>query len=179
MVKLSQIKECNSRIDDASSPRVAVFIGGTAGIGKITLDALTELGKDLKVYIIGRKESEGSFRSSMEELFQANPKVNLIWIEGEVSLLSEVKRICDHIKALETKIDLLFLTTGYTPFTGRMSSEPFSQLHRTLTQQRHIRGPRYQPLLELLRPHLRHQEPTSFPPSLRKRTRHQRSCCWC
>lgn len=122
MVKISLIRECNNKIDESSAPRVAVFVGGTAGIGRITLARLVGLGTSLKAYVVGRKQSEQSFRPVIEELQQGNPKATVIWVEGEVSLLSEVKRICDRIRTLESSIDLLFMTPGYAPFAGRMST---------------------------------------------------------
>lgn len=121
MVNISLIRQSNGQIDELSAPNVAVFVGGTSGIGKITLAELAGLETKLKVYVIGRKETEASFKSFLQKLRQANSKADIIWVEGRVSLLSDVKRICDKIKTLESKIDLLFLTTGYPPFSGRSS----------------------------------------------------------
>jgi NAD(P)-dependent dehydrogenase (short-subunit alcohol dehydrogenase family) len=122
MVNLSSIKLSNSRVDETSIPRVAVFVGGTDGIGKLALAGLARLGLSFKAYVIGRKEKETSFRSVIEELHQVNPVASVIWIEGEVSLLSEVKRVCDYIRTLETEVDLLFMTPGFAPFAGRQST---------------------------------------------------------
>ncbi|KAF2831568.1 hypothetical protein CC86DRAFT_140909 [Ophiobolus disseminans] len=122
MVKISLIKQSNEQVDESSAPHVAVFVGGTAGIGKITLSKIASLGTNFKAYIIGRKSSEHSFRPVIEDLHKANPNAKLIWVEGEASLLSEVKIICDHIKTLESSIDLLFMTPGYAPFNGRMNT---------------------------------------------------------
>jgi NAD(P)-dependent dehydrogenase (short-subunit alcohol dehydrogenase family) len=127
MVKFSLIKKSNSQIDGASAPRVAVFVGGTSGVGKLTLGAIAKLGTTFKAYVVGRKESEASFKPFAESLHEANPNAEIVWIEGQVSLLSEAKRVCDHIKTLESSIDLLFMTTGYVPFGGRQS-ESFSPL---------------------------------------------------
>lgn len=124
MVNLSSIRQSNSQIDASSAPRIAVFVGGTAGIGKITLEAVAKLGTVCTIYVIGRKESEQSLKPFLDELHKANPNSRLIWVEGQVSLLSEVKRICNYIKKVETKIDLLFLTPGWAPFAGRESRTP-------------------------------------------------------
>jgi NAD(P)-dependent dehydrogenase (short-subunit alcohol dehydrogenase family) len=121
MVKLTLIRANNAQIDETSAPRVAVFVGGTSGIGKLTLGAIAKLGTNFKAYVVGRKESKAVFETFAESLRLANPNVDIIWIEGQVSLLSEVKRICDHIKTLESSIDLLFMTTGYAPLGGRQS----------------------------------------------------------
>ena len=126
MVNIACIRESNNHIDESSAPRVAVFVGGTAGIGKITIAEIAGLGTSFKAYVIVRKVSADSIKPFFEQLRQANPNANVIMIEGEISLLSEVKRVCDYIKTLETHIDLLFMTTGYAPFGGRQSitSEP-------------------------------------------------------
>jgi NAD(P)-dependent dehydrogenase (short-subunit alcohol dehydrogenase family) len=119
MVKLSQIRASNTQNASSSAPRIALFVGGTSGIGKITLAEIAKLGTDFKAYVIGRKQSERAFKIFSEELPET---ANIVWVEGEASLLSDVKRICDHIKTLESSIDLLFLTTGYAPFGGREST---------------------------------------------------------
>ena len=113
MVRISQIKENNAQIDEKSAPRVAVFVGGTSGIGKLTLNAITRLGTRFKAYVIGRQESEAAFKPFIEELHLANANASIIWVEGQISLLSEVQRVCDRIKRLEGSIDLLFMTAGY------------------------------------------------------------------
>jgi NAD(P)-dependent dehydrogenase (short-subunit alcohol dehydrogenase family) len=121
MVKLSMIRHSNAHIDETSAPRVAVFVGGTAGIGKLTLDALVRPGTKSKAYVVGRKESEQAFKPFAQSLREANPNADIVWIEGQVTLLSEAKRVCDYIRTLESSIDLLFMTTGYAPFGGRES----------------------------------------------------------
>jgi NAD(P)-dependent dehydrogenase (short-subunit alcohol dehydrogenase family) len=121
MVNLTQIRASNAQIDEASAPRVAIFVGGTSGIGKLTLGAIAKLGTNFKAYVVGRKESKAAFETFAESLRLANTNADIVWIEGQVSLLFEVKRICDHIKTLESSIDLLFMTTGYAPLGGRQS----------------------------------------------------------
>ncbi|KAF2110244.1 hypothetical protein BDV96DRAFT_668779 [Lophiotrema nucula] len=93
MVNLSLIKQSNSRIDESSAPRVAVFVGGTAGIGMLTLAEIAGLKIGFKAYAVGRKESEQSFKNFLGELHQAHTNANVVWVEGQVSLLSEVKRV--------------------------------------------------------------------------------------
>lgn len=138
MVRISQIKENNAQIDEKSAPRVAVFVGGTSGIGKLTLNAITRLGTRFKAYVIGRQESEAAFKPFIEELHLANANANIIWVEGQISLLSEVQRICDHIKRLESSIDLLFMTAGYVNFSGRHSTLLLSILPLAMMSRRLI-----------------------------------------
>jgi NAD(P)-dependent dehydrogenase (short-subunit alcohol dehydrogenase family) len=119
MVNLPQVKESNGLISATTAPRVAVFVGGTAGIGKATVASLAKLKTPLKAYVIGRKSSKDASRAFIAELQQTNPDADVVFLEGEVSLLAEVKRICDYIKTIESSVDLLFMTTGYAPFVGR------------------------------------------------------------
>ncbi|CAI9633271.1 hypothetical protein GT037_009670 [Alternaria burnsii] len=132
MVHISQIKENNAQIDEKSAPRVAVFVGGTSGIGKLTLNAMTRLGTHFKAYVIGRQESEAAFKPFIEELHLANTNASIIWVEGQISLLSEVQRICDYIKKFESSIDLLFMTAGYVNFSGRRNTSEGLEISHAL-----------------------------------------------
>ena len=119
MVSYKDIQASNALINDATAPRVAVFVGGTSGIGKLTVRALVATGASVRIYLVGRKSSEERTHTFIQELHALNPKADVIWTEGEVALLAETKRICEAIKGKESRIDLLFLTTGYAPFGTR------------------------------------------------------------
>ncbi|RSL81816.1 hypothetical protein CEP51_005585 [Fusarium floridanum] len=119
MVSYTEIKTSNSLINDVTSPSIAVFVGGTSGIGKLTVKALVETGSSVRIYLIGRKSSEERSRVFIDELRVINPKAEVVWTEGDVSLLAETKRLCEVIKSKESRIDLLFLTPGYAPFGAR------------------------------------------------------------
>lgn len=119
MVSYKQIQESNALINDENAPRVSVFVGGTSGIGNFTLKALVATGASVKIYLVGRKSSEERMRVFIQELHAINLKAEVIWTEGEISLLAEVKRVCEIIKSKESRVDLLFLTAGYCPFGAR------------------------------------------------------------
>lgn len=116
MVKYADIKVSNASIKDSTMPQVAVFAGGTSGIGKLTIKALVGTGNSIRIYLVGRKASEERMRAFIEEMRGLNPKAEIVWVEGEISLLAETKRVCDVIKAKESRVDLLFLTAGYAQF---------------------------------------------------------------
>jgi 2-phosphoglycerate kinase len=44
MVSYNEIRASNALINDAMAPRIAVFVGGTSGIGKLTIRALVATG---------------------------------------------------------------------------------------------------------------------------------------
>ncbi|KAK9367257.1 hypothetical protein V1509DRAFT_191901 [Lipomyces kononenkoae] len=119
MVSYKEIQASNALINDATAPHVAVFVGATSGIGKFTVRALVATGASVRIYLVGRKCSEGRTHAFIQELCAINPKAEVIWTEGEVSLLAETKRVCQVIKSKESRVDLLFLTAGYAPFGPR------------------------------------------------------------
>ncbi|KEY73929.1 hypothetical protein S7711_07771 [Stachybotrys chartarum IBT 7711] len=119
MVAYKQIVASNALINDATAPRVSVFVGGTSGIGRMTLQALVTTGTNMRIYLIGRKSSEQRMQAFIADLYVVNPKVEIIWITAEVSLLAETKRVCEIIKGKESTVDLLFITAGYTTFGPR------------------------------------------------------------
>ena len=132
MVALKDIKAANALISDATAPKVAVFVGGTSGIGKYTIKALVQTGQPIKIYLVGRKTAEEATRAYIEDLNAINPKAQVIWIEGDTSLLAEVKRLSQHISTLESRIDLLFLSAGYAPFGARKETSEGNEIAQTL-----------------------------------------------
>jgi NAD(P)-dependent dehydrogenase (short-subunit alcohol dehydrogenase family) len=119
MVSSTEIQGSNTLINDVTGPRVAVFAGGTSGIGKYTIKALVATGTSVRIYLIGRKGSKEGAEAFIQELHAINPKAEVVWTEGEISLLAETKRVCEVIKSKESRIDLLFLTAGYAPMGTR------------------------------------------------------------
>ncbi|KAM7189091.1 NAD(P)-binding protein [Naviculisporaceae sp. PSN 640] len=124
-ITLQQVRDSNAEIDAATYPQTAVFIGGTAGIGEAAIRGLVSLSlrngiqAPSRIYVIGRLQSAERTNKALDILRATNPHVDLVWISGDVSLLADVKRLCLEIKAREMSLDLLFLSTGYSPFGGR------------------------------------------------------------
>lgn len=132
MVSYTEITASNALINDATAPRVAVFVGGTSGIGKLTIKALVTTGASVRIYLVGRKESEERTRVFIQELEAINSKAEVVWVEGEIALLAETKRICQIIRSKESRIDLLFLTAGYAPFGGRKETTEGIEIAQSL-----------------------------------------------
>lgn len=129
MVTAAQVRQSNAQLTAETTPRTVLFVGGTSGIGKLTLVELVSLGFPVKAYVVGRKATEPAMRPLLEDLRQKNPSAELIWVEGEISLLSETKRICELVKAKEPRLDFLCLTAGYAPFGGRDSKKSLPPIH--------------------------------------------------
>lgn len=119
MVAYDTIQASNRLINDVSVPSVSVFVGGTSGIGQLTIRALVATGASMRIYLVGRQSSAERMGAFIQELYTVNPKAEIIWTEGEVSLLAETKRVCQVIQSKESRVDLLFLTAGYAPLGGR------------------------------------------------------------
>lgn len=132
MVSYKEIQASNALINDATAPRVAVFVGGTSGIGKFTIRALVATGASVRIYLVGRKSSQERMHAFIQELHAINPKAELIWTEGEVALLAETKRVCAAIKSKESRVDLLFLTAGYAPFGTRRETAEGLEIAQSL-----------------------------------------------
>ncbi|PVH96173.1 NAD(P)-binding protein [Periconia macrospinosa] len=113
------ITTSNALINDDSAPTVSVFVGGTSGVGKFTIEALVRTGASTRIYLVGRKSSKERMETFIKEQHTINPKAEIVWVEGEVSLLADSKRVCDVIKAKESRLDLLFLSAGYASLGGR------------------------------------------------------------
>ncbi|KAJ5651152.1 uncharacterized protein N7484_004875 [Penicillium longicatenatum] len=132
MVSFKEIQGSNALINDVTAPRIAIFIGGTSGIGKSTIKALVATGTSIRIYLVGRKSSSERTQSFILELNAINPKAEIIWTEAEVSLLSETKRVCELITKKESRVDLLFFTTGYAPFGARMETTEGIEITQSL-----------------------------------------------
>jgi NAD(P)-dependent dehydrogenase (short-subunit alcohol dehydrogenase family) len=132
MVSDKEIRAANALINDATAPRVAVFVGGTSGIGKLTLRALVATGASVRIYLVGRQSSEERMQVFIQELHAINPKAEVIWTEGEIALLTETRRVCEVIKSKESLVDLLFLTAGYAPFGARRETAEGIEIAQSL-----------------------------------------------
>ncbi|KAI5468177.1 hypothetical protein BGZ63DRAFT_410904 [Mariannaea sp. PMI_226] len=132
MVSYKEIKASNARICNDTAPHIAVFVGGTSGIGQLTIKALVSTGACARIYLVGRKSSRDSTNVFIQEMRAINPEAEIIWTEGEVSLLSEAARACEAIKRAEAHVDLLFLTTGYAPFGARTETTEGVEISQSL-----------------------------------------------
>lgn len=122
MVTISIIKESNTKTLPSVLPSglVAVFLGGTSGIGQATLKQFVIATKDKSphVYIVGR--SIQAAEPLLAELRQSNPSASIEFIQQDVSLIRDVDAAISQITQRENKVDLLFLSMGFVSFQGRI-----------------------------------------------------------
>ncbi|OGM49148.1 hypothetical protein ABOM_002285 [Aspergillus bombycis] len=96
---------------------VAVFVGGTSGIGESTARAFIRNTDASRAYLIGRDQTRAM--QIIEELHQIKPDSQVTFIQSDVSLLREVDDACSAIQQKEDKVNILFLSPGVGTTTGR------------------------------------------------------------
>ncbi len=114
MVKLSLVQSSNAALV-TSQPLVAVFVGGTSGIGAHTIRSLAathgEGGKGLRAYIIGRNAKAAE--EIMAECQKTCPKGQFRFIRAaDLALMKDVDLVCAELIKTEEKEAS---TTGGTP----------------------------------------------------------------
>ncbi|KAH0344267.1 NAD(P)-binding protein, partial [Aureobasidium melanogenum] len=117
MVSLDLVRKANSGLKSRLPSPVALFVGGTSGIGRSTLRQLAFNTRAPKAYIVGRSESNAE--QLLKELNDINPLGSFNFIEADVSLISNVDKACESIKQQEQALDLLFMTPGGLSLVGR------------------------------------------------------------
>jgi NAD(P)-dependent dehydrogenase (short-subunit alcohol dehydrogenase family) len=132
MVNLNVVRSCNTSLVN-SQPLVAVFVGGTAGIGEFSIRSLAathaENGKGLRAYIVGRNAE--SAQSIITDCQKVCPKGQFRFIQAnDLSLLKDVDLVCtkliqaeeDEVKVTggTARVDYLAMTQAiFKPFEAR------------------------------------------------------------
>lgn len=111
MVALDIVKASNATLVKELPPNlVAVFVGGTSGIGEITLKLLAKHATKPRIYIVGR--SAENAERIIAECRGLNKDGEYIFVQKSLSLLKAAEELCEEIKSKEKSINLLFLTIG-------------------------------------------------------------------
>jgi NAD(P)-dependent dehydrogenase (short-subunit alcohol dehydrogenase family) len=122
MIDLSAIRSSltafSSQTQTFPSPYpVAVFVGGTSGIGAAAAKSLAAYTSQPRIYIIGRNEAAAE--EIIAECTAANPNAQSEFLKQDVSLLRDVDTVCAKIVKREQRIDLLVMSQGYLSTRGR------------------------------------------------------------
>lgn len=151
MVSLDIVRKFNGSLSSRLPRPVALFVGGTSGIGRSTLRQLALNANAPTAYIVGRSESNA--RPLLKELGQLNPLGSFKFIEADVSLIRNVDKICEGIKTREKSLDLLFMTPGGLSLVGRReTSEGLDKLFALRYYARMRFAQKLMPLLEAAEP---------------------------
>lgn len=119
---LAQIRGWNATLKTARSELVALFVGGTGGIGRSTALKLASTIDLPTIYIIGRNEVAGA--EVVKELKEANENGLYTFIPADVSHLRNVDEVCQALKSKVRALDLLFLSSGAIAFSKQGKTKP-------------------------------------------------------
>lgn len=117
MVGALAIAESNlAYAQEQHSSLVCVFAGATAGIGRATLERLATMLHSSTFYILGRNKQRHA--AWLDQLGATAPRSRFVYIEAQVSLISDIDKACDQILSAEQKVDILCMSPGGMPFAG-------------------------------------------------------------
>ncbi|KAJ5390381.1 short-chain dehydrogenase/reductase [Penicillium cataractarum] len=118
MASIAAVLDNNSAITRRYGPGlVAVFVGGTSGIGESTARAFIRNTDASHAYLVGRDQARAA--EIIRELQQMKPDAQITFIKSDVSLLREVDDACSLIQRNEDKVNILFLSPGIGTMKGR------------------------------------------------------------
>ncbi|KAI0468014.1 putative short-chain dehydrogenases/reductase [Xylaria cf. heliscus] len=120
MVALTDIIASNERIASAlPAGLVAVFVGGTSGVGEYTLKAFARYARAPKVIIVGRSQEAAD--RILGECRGLNPDGHFEFIRADVSLLKNVDDVCRQIREKVAVVNILFESQGSMAFQSETS----------------------------------------------------------
>lgn len=123
MVALNDVIESNKRIAESfPTGLVAVFVGGTSGVGEHTVKKFASRVPNSRVYIVGR--SQEAAERILDECRRLGPDSKFEFIKADVSLMKVVDQVCKQIKSKESTINILFQTQGSMAFTSSIVQHP-------------------------------------------------------
>lgn len=119
-LSLPEVVASNKRIASTfPNGLVAVFVGGTSGVGEYTVQTLAKYLPNTRVYIIGRNQEAAD--RIIKECQKVSSGGQFEFIPADVSSLKSVDDVCRQLKAKETAINLLFMTQGSMAFKSSAS----------------------------------------------------------
>ncbi len=150
MVTLTEVIASNKRITSTfPNGLVAVFVGGTSGVGEYTVKKFAKYTSTLisRVYIVGRSQEAAD--RILADCRLLSPGSKFEFIKADVSLLKEVDQVCKYIKSKESKINILFLTQASMAFKSSTSGSSLTQTlsNKTNSLQPHLKGCLFLPVL--------------------------------
>ncbi|KAI1752579.1 NAD(P)-binding protein [Xylaria castorea] len=111
MVSLSSIRSSNSLISSTlPTGLVALFVGGTSGVGEAALKKFAQYATCPRAYFVGRSQEAAD--RIVTECQALNPAGRYIFRKADVSLIRNVDKVCEEIKTKEKAINILFLSCG-------------------------------------------------------------------
>ncbi|KAJ5671183.1 short-chain dehydrogenases/reductase [Penicillium longicatenatum] len=112
---LTEVRNWNANLKTARPELVALFVGGTSGIGRNTAIKLAGAVATPTIFIVGRSESAGA--EVLEELKAANKNGTYSFHSADMSHIRNVDDLCQKLKSDMPALDLLFLSSGNLAFS--------------------------------------------------------------
>ncbi|KAJ6506156.1 NAD(P)-binding protein [Mycena vitilis] len=122
MPSLSVVRAFNASFFPSYTP-VAIFVGGTSGIGRGMAEAFAQHTKgNAHIVVVGRN------RAAAEAIIATFPKATAPgakheFVQCDITLMSNVRRVAGEISARIPRINFLALTPGVMTTSGRNESE--------------------------------------------------------
>ncbi|KAJ6462427.1 hypothetical protein C8R45DRAFT_878596 [Mycena sanguinolenta] len=122
MPSLPVVRAFNASFSPSYTP-VAIFVGGTSGIGQGMAEAFARHTKgNAHIVLIGRN------RAAAESIIQTFPKptvpgVTHEFVECDVTLMKNVHRVAGELRARIPKVNFLVLSPGVMTMNGRNETE--------------------------------------------------------
>lgn len=101
-----------------------VITGATSGLGQLVAMELVK--RDVNLVLTARNKERAE--STKKMLLSINPKAKIDLFFGDLSLLKDVKRVGEEIKAAYPRIDVLINNAGLHAFEQRVTSEGFAEM---------------------------------------------------
>lgn len=103
---------------------IAVITGATSGLGQLVAIELAKRGTQLVLTARNEKRAE----TARNIIMDIAPNANVDFFFGDLSLMKDVKRIGNEIKAAYPKIDVLVNNAGLHGFEQRITKEGFPEM---------------------------------------------------
>ncbi|OPJ61378.1 SDR family NAD(P)-dependent oxidoreductase [Clostridium chromiireducens] len=101
-----------------------VITGATSGLGQLAAMELVK--RDVNLVLTARNKERAE--STKKMLVSINPKAKVDFFFGDLSLLKDVKRVGEEIKAVYPRIDILINNAGLHAFEQRLTSEGVAEM---------------------------------------------------
>ena len=121
MPDLTLVRSSNAAFRPTHVP-VAIFVGGTSGVGEATLKALASYtGGNVHLFIIGRNKAAA--QKTFASIPQPSSDILREFLYCDALLMKNVASACDEIRQKINKINYLVLSAGWIKFTSRDETE--------------------------------------------------------
>ncbi|KAL4940627.1 hypothetical protein BDV06DRAFT_230221 [Aspergillus oleicola] len=110
MPSLNQVRQSNNALKASSPGKVAVFVGGTGGVGEEAAKSLARTLERPTIFLLGRNDASAA--RIIEEMKLANPGGSYKFFKCDTSLLKNVDSACKAIQKQTSMVDLLIMSAG-------------------------------------------------------------------